>query len=155
MARFPDLRRAVVLAGLSAAVLVRAGPAMAASPSIEGRWLTDDRKALVQIAPCGTAMCGTIYQILDKGRDVPTTDSLNPVRALQSRPLIGLPVLTGFTGDGPSWTGGRAYDPKAGKSYRASLHLQTPDQLVVTGCIFVFCEAKNWTRLAPAARLTR
>jgi len=144
--KFP---RTILAALMMAAELIATHPAVASSSLIEDRWLTDDRKAVVLIASCGAALCGTIHQIRDKGPDVPKTDVYNPVPVLRSRSLIGLPILFGFRPNGGNWTNGHAYDPKSGKTYRASLHLASHDQLVVTGCIFVFCQSKYWTRLAP------
>jgi uncharacterized protein (DUF2147 family) len=113
---------------------------------IEGRWLTDDGKGVVTIAPCGDAWCGKISEILDKGPNVPATDLRNPDPRQRSRPVLGLTVLSGFRQRGAEWTGGHAYDPKSGSSYRASLRLGAPDRLAVTGCILFLCVTKYWTR---------
>ena len=40
-------------------------PSMAAAPAaaVSGRWKTDDGKAIVAMAPCGTKMCGRIERL--------------------------------------------------------------------------------------------
>lgn len=117
----------------------------AAAATIEGKWRTEDGKAIVTIAPCGTAMCGRTSKILATGPGVPVTDIRNPDPKLRGRPILGLAVLTGFTRDGNIWKGGRAYDPKSGKSYRATLQPNPDGSLKVTGCVLFICQSRRWT----------
>ena len=131
----------LLLAGSAAA---QPGPAT----GIEGTWLTDDGKAVVVIDRCGNEICGAIATVLDKGRNVPTVDIENPDRRLRNRPIVGLKVLSGFRADGASWRGGRAYDPKTGRSYRSTLALDGARRLVVTGCILFICRSMIWQRLS-------
>jgi uncharacterized protein (DUF2147 family) len=128
------------LAGLCCA----AAPA-AASP-IDGLWLTDDHKGVVRIGPCGEGVCGWIVRVLDNRPGVPTRDVNNPLRVLRNRPIIGLAVLTGFTANGTEYSGGTAYDPKAGRAYRATLRLRSGNALDVTGCVLFICRTVAWTR---------
>jgi uncharacterized protein (DUF2147 family) len=113
---------------------------------IEGDWLTDGATAVVRIGHCGPHLCGAVARVLAKGADVPHTDVHNPDPALRSRPLVGLPVLTGFTRDGDQWTGGRAYDAGSGRSYKAKLAPGGDGTLTVTGCILFLCKSQTWTR---------
>lgn len=117
-----------------------------AAPSVEGLWLTDDRKGVVRIGPCGTKTCGWIAQVLDRGPDVPTTDVKNPDPKRRQQPILGLQTLSGFTRDGDVWKDGRAYDPKSGNSYRATLQRNPDGSLKVTGCILFLCRSLRWTR---------
>lgn len=117
-----------------------------APPGIEGIWRTDDGKGLVRIGPCGAQTCGWIARVLDAGPGVPSTDVRNPDPKLRRRPILGLPTLTGFTRDGMVWRGGRAYDPKSGRSYRATLQLNRDGSLKVTGCVLIICRSLRWTR---------
>jgi uncharacterized protein (DUF2147 family) len=136
-----------VIRALSIAALLLAPlPGAAAAPTVEGLWLTDDGKALVRIATCGAQMCGRIARVLDTGPNVPRTDVNNPDPAQRNRPILGLQVLWGFRGGPTQWTGGRAYDPKSGSSYRSSLRLNSDGSLRVTGCVLVLCRSKRWTR---------
>lgn len=117
-----------------------------AAPGIEGMWLTDDRKGVVRIGPCGAQMCGWIAQVLDKRPGVPSTDVSNPDPKLRQRPILGLQTLSGFTREGGVWKNGRAYDPKSGRSYRATLQLNPDGSLKVTGCVLFICRSLRWTR---------
>ena len=136
-----------VLRALSAAMLalVPLSPA-AAAPSVEGLWRTDDGKALIRIAACGPRMCGAIARVLDTGPNVPRTDVNNPDESRRGRALVGLQILSGFTGGPTEWTDGKAYDPKSGNSYKSSLRLNADGSLRVTGCVLFVCRSKRWTR---------
>ena len=116
------------------------------APSIQGLWRTDDGKGLVRVAPCGRELCGTIVRVLDRGPSVLTHDSNNPDPRLRGRPIQGLPILTGFQRSGRIWKGGRAYDPKTGRSYRSTLQLDPDGSLKVTGCVLFVCQSRRWTR---------
>jgi uncharacterized protein (DUF2147 family) len=127
-------------------LMIAGSAASAAPPSIQGLWVTDDRSALVRIAPCGRLLCGNVAKMLDTGPNVPRTDVHNPDPRLRVRRILGMPVLSGFSGAGASWTGGRAYDPKSGRSYRSSLALAPDGALKVTGCVLFICETRRWQR---------
>lgn len=121
-----------------------ATPALAAEP-VTGMWLTDVKDGVVEIAPCGPKLCGRLVKMLAAPKG-PPVDRNNPDAALRSRPLLGLPVLTGFAPDGAVWRG-TGYDPKAGKSYNTTLQRLGPDRLKVRGCIFGFlCRSAIWTK---------
>src|SRR3954468_5661655 len=127
------------------ALLAVSGAAAAAPPAIQGLWLTDDHKGLVRIGPCGGAICGTIAKVADTSGSAPRTDIHNPDPSLRSRPMLGLPVLTGFVPANSYWKG-HAYDPKSGKSYRSTLELNPDGSLKVSGCILFICRSQRWTR---------
>ncbi|MEA3004042.1 MAG: hypothetical protein QOH81_2830 [Sphingomonadales bacterium] len=120
--------------------------ASAAPAAIQGLWLTDDHKGLVQIAPCGRLLCGTIARVADTSGNAPRTDIHNPDPGLRGRAILGLPVLAGFESSGSYWKG-RAYDPKSGKSYRSTLELNPDGTLKVSGCILFICQSQRWTRI--------
>ena len=146
-----NARSLIYTAWSMAAILsvLTAGP-LAADPTdhaIFGRWLTDDGKGIVTIAPCGERLCGRISQVLDRTPGVPATDVNNPESVLRRRAILGLPVLSGFRRDGRQWGGGRAYDPKSGNSYRSRLSLNPDGSLRVTGCVLFVCQSKRWRRV--------
>ena len=130
---------------LMPALLFPATAALAV-PSVQGDWYTEDHSAIIHIAPCGPHMCGTIARVLNRGPNVPTRDINTPDPRLRARPILGMPILTGFSPAGGQWTGGHAYDPQTGRSYRATLALQANGQLEVTGCVLFICRSKDWTR---------
>jgi uncharacterized protein (DUF2147 family) len=126
------------------ALMLLAGASSA--PSVQGMWLTEDKKGIVRIAACGPHLCGTIARVLDRDSARIATDRNNPDRRLRARPILGLPVLSGFSRSGKMWKGGLAYDPESGRSYRSTLALNPDGSLKVTGCILFICQSKRWTR---------
>jgi uncharacterized protein (DUF2147 family) len=127
---------------LSAILLALPSPALAQTAA--GEWLTDDRSAIIHVEMRGTKLWGTIARVLDPA--APAKDIRNPDPKARSRSLVGTPVLIDFTRSGTGWDNGKAYDPKAGRSYRSSLVLDRPDRLAVTGCVLFVCRTKIWTR---------
>ncbi|MEO1044252.1 MAG: DUF2147 domain-containing protein [Pseudomonadota bacterium] len=122
-----------------------ASPLWARPASVNGRWLTAEKDAIIVISQCGKTVCGKIRRILVQTPDDNQKDVNNPNPKLRSRPVLGLPVLTGFRPDDTKWRG-RIYDPKSGKDYRSVLTLLKNGKLKVQGCIGPFCQTQYWTR---------
>ena len=130
---------------LAGAAMALAAPASAADP-ITGRWITEDRDAVITIAPCGANLCGKISKFLvAPPQGVNQRDVNNPDKSKRSRKLLGTPVLTSFSEDGDLWRG-RIYDPKSGKDYRSVIRRTSASKLEVKGCLVPFCQTQNWTR---------
>jgi uncharacterized protein (DUF2147 family) len=118
---------------------------LAAAPApFAGRWVTGDKVALVEVAPCGAALCGQIARVLKADPGKPTTDVNNPDKGLRSRPIAGLTILTGFVADGDHWSG-RIYDPRSGRTYRSELRREG-GTLKVKGCFGPFCRTQVWSQ---------
>ena len=129
----------------AAALVATAAPAFAAQP-VTGRWITEDKAAVVEIAPCGQSLCGKIVKFLKTPpQGVDQKDTKNPDKSKRSRKLMGLPVLTSFKEDGDEWRG-EIYDPKAGKTYRSLLQRKSSVVMEVKGCIGPFCKTQIWTK---------
>lgn len=127
-----------------AASLGLAAPAMAAAP-VSGLWLTTEKDSIVEIAPCGAALCGRISRILKGPPGGPPKDTKNPDPALRGRSVLGMVILSGFKDAGKNWQG-TIYDPRAGKTYKSYLALQPDGGLSVKGCVGPFCRTMSWTR---------
>lgn len=130
---------------LAFAALIAASPLLAAQP-VEGRWLTEERDAVITIGDCGKTLCGRITKFLvtpPQGADQRDVNNRNP--KLRSRKLMGMPVLTGFTEDGDEWRG-EIYDPKSGKTYRSIIRRKNASTLEVKGCLGPFCQTQTWKR---------
>ena len=146
------MRTASAIGPLAAVLLgtwLTAGPAAA---SALGEWVTEGGKARVRIEPCAAdaaKLCGAItwsYRPADAPPG-PLLDINNGDPALRARPIIGLPLLEGFTPAGAgAWDGGTIYDPESGKVYRSKLRLKDPDTLEVDGCVLFLCQGQTWTR---------
>ena len=124
------------------AMLALSTPAFAAQP-ITGNWLTTDGSAIIAIGNCGSSLCGRITRILKRTTSGPAVDAKNPNATLRGRSLVGVAVLTGLTASGDGWSG-QVYDPKTGKSYRATV-TRDGGKLNVKGCLGPFCRTSVWT----------
>ena len=135
---------AAIAAGLGLAALV---PAAFAAEPITGRWVTAEQDAVIVIAPCGKALCGTIERFLvapPQGND--QRDINNPDAAKRKRRLLATtPILSAFTQESDLWRG-QIYDPKSGKTYRSVVRRKGPNVLEVKGCIGPFCQTQVWRR---------
>lgn len=134
------MRKALIALALTTA----AAPALAAVP-VAGRYYTDGKDSIVQIGPCGPAVCGKVAKVLKGppggGRAV---DSNNPDPKLRSRPIEGIIILSDFKDAGGEWEG-KIYDPRAGKTYRSTMAKQSDGTLKVKGCVGPFCKAVTFT----------
>lgn len=140
-------RLALFMLALLAPFCLALAPANASEP-VTGRWVTEEKDAVVAINFCGKAMCGTIDRFLvapPQGLD--QRDINNPEPKLRSRKLLGMAILSGFVPDGAVWRG-RIYDPKSGKSYRSIIRRKGPGVLEVKGCLGPFCQTQLWRKAA-------
>jgi uncharacterized protein (DUF2147 family) len=64
----------------------------------------------------------------------PKKDTENPVKELQSRDVLGLELLTKFSYNDGTYSGGEIYDPKTGKTYSCKMNLEG-NRLKVRGYI--------------------
>lgn len=133
---------AFVRVASSAALVLLSSTAFAAQP-IAGRWLTENGKALVQIGPCGKAVCGQILKVVKHTPGAPRNDANNPDEKLRARPIEGLTILSDFTDAGSLWKG-KIYDPESGKTYTSKLARNPNGSLKVQGCIAFFCKTQIW-----------
>ena len=137
-------------AGLAVALLLSA-PAGASEPSqaILGDWFTEGARAIVRIAPCADRLCGTIvwlWQARDEaGRAA--TDRENADADRRGRPLLGIELLSGFRMATPGrWSDGTIYNPEDGRTYKASLRIDSADEMTVEGCVLFICRKQLWRR---------
>jgi len=138
MARSPGSVAVAMILSLTYAL-----PATAAPTSPAGRWRTEGDQAIVEIGPCGAALCGAIDRVLEVDPKAPKTDIHNPDPRLRQRPTANLRILTGFTPDGSEWRG-RVYDPRSGRTYKAFLEVRSDGTLALKGCVWKLCQTQTW-----------
>ncbi len=123
-------------------------PASGVANAVEtpaGRWLTANQQAVIQIAPCGTDLCGQIVGIAlaHPGDKMPLD--------WQGQPQCGLTMMEttpAMDGSGnPVWQGS-VLDPRNGNVYHAVIHLDPQRQLHLHGYIGlpIFGQTQTWTR---------
>lgn len=133
--------------------------AQAANPDdILGEWNTEHNNAKAEIFKCGDKYCGKIIWLKEPNYPAgskegtpgsPKIDNHNPDPALRTRPVLGLPFMTGFAYAGDDrWKGGKLYDPEKGKTYSGKMTLVSPNQLDLRGYIGISLlgRTSKWTR---------
>ena len=109
---------------------------MPAEPSIEGRWRSPGGNSIIDIAPCGSDLCGTVAWASDKAKEDArkSTDQ-----------LIGTQLLTGLQERKPGRWQGKLFIPDHNMRATAKLQLVGPEQLKVSGCKII-CSSQVWRR---------
>ncbi|MBB3955340.1 DUF2147 domain-containing protein [Novosphingobium sediminicola] len=125
--------------------------AAAAAPSAQdalGRWQTETKHGVVEIAACGPSICGRLVESDALRTNPQLRDTKNKDAAQRDRMLKGLTILQGFHAKGGEWAGGTIYNGDDGGTYQATLSLIDRDTLKVKGCIvWPLCKSQTWKRL--------
>lgn len=105
---------------------------------LEGNWRTptDDNgnSGIVQVAPCGAALCGTLIQSFDSSG------------AQMESANIGRQIIFDTTPNGGGEYRGQVWSPDRDKTYNSRLQLNG-NTLSVSGCVFGICrDGGTWTR---------
>jgi uncharacterized protein (DUF2147 family) len=123
---------------MTAAVAIAFAGTAFADP-LEGMWRTakDDNgnSGLIQVAPCGAALCGTLIQSFDANDN--EMESAN----------TGSQIISETVANGGGAYRGKVYSPDRDKTYNSRLQL-SGDTLSVSGCVFGICrDGGTWTRV--------
>jgi uncharacterized protein (DUF2147 family) len=111
-----------------------------AEPSIQGQWRSPGGNSIIAIAPCGSALCGTVAwaSAQAKAASRKATDQ-----------LVGTQLLTGLQQrDNSSQWQGKLFIPDKNLHVTAKLQLVGQQQLKVSGCAAgrALCRSAIWTR---------
>jgi uncharacterized protein (DUF2147 family) len=146
--------------GLLTALLIPAGPSVAANADPTGYWTkqeASDYPAKMEIRRCGKGqLCAKIawLQVSTDSRGRALHDVRNEDPSMRDRPVLGLPIFNGLSPAGPGvWTGD-IYNPEDGHIYTdIKLTLVSHSEIVIRGCkAWLLCGEKIWNRTsAPPA----
>lgn len=123
---------------------------MAESDPTHGLWLTENGKAIVELAPCGGETCGKMVWI-STPRDTAGAlklDINNSDIAARDRPLCGLRLLGGLGTIGSS-KDGWIYNPRDGSTYSVAVEPISTQELKVRGYLGLplLGSSQIWTRV--------
>ena len=145
----------IALIGMMVFPMMQMNAQEVVAKDVLGKWLNEDKDAHVKIFMKGDKYFGKLVWIkdpIDPDTGKPKLDKNNPDPALQSRPSLGLELLTNFVFDDDEWEDGEIYDPKSGKTY--SCYMEFPDddnldRLKIRGYVGVSLLGKTtyWTRV--------
>jgi len=116
----------------------------AAAPSIIGRWINPGQSVIINLAPCGNAMCGTVEWASDKAK----ADARRGARQ-----LVGTNLLTDLREKKPGLWRGKLFVPDQNLRAGAQITLVGDRQLKVAGCALAgkLCKSQLWTRTDAAS----
>ena len=129
-------------AALLAIGMLLSGASRSAAQSIAGVWFTEDSSSKVTITQSGNAYTGKVTWVKTDG----AVDAKNSDASLRTRPIMGIDILTGCTGDATSAKGCRIYAPRRGSSYDAELSLDKDGTLKVKVKAGIGGKTQTWTR---------
>jgi uncharacterized protein (DUF2147 family) len=123
---------------LAASFVLLASAASAQEPSIQSRWRSPGGNSIIEIAPCGSALCGTVAWASERAKQ-------DARKATEQ--LIGTQLLTGLQEKKPGRWQGKLFIPDRNMRVTAKLQLVGPEQLKVSGCAaVVLCSSQVWSR---------
>lgn len=122
---------------LATAFALMASAAMAADP-IEGMWQTqadEGALAIVSIAPCGGAFCGTIVKSYKDGAEY-------------ASPNVGKQIVRSMKATGDGNYEGQVWRPANDKVYNGKASV-AGTTMKLSGCVAggLICKSQTWTRL--------
>lgn len=139
-----------VITGMAATVAALTGAAEASARPEDaiGRWATPSKHGIVEIAPCGSGVCGRLVESDSIRTNPDMRDAKNSDPARRTRLLKGLMLLDGFHRGKDGWDGGTIYNPEDGGTYHATITLSGADTLNLKGCIvWPLCKSQTWQRI--------
>jgi uncharacterized protein (DUF2147 family) len=136
---------------IATAILCLAAVTPASAGDPRGNWMTENGKAKVAIASCGSALCGNIVALTepnDPATGTPKTDKNNPDAAKRVRPMLGVQIVIGMKPDSADKWKGEVYNAEDGKTYSGSITLVNATTLTLQGCALggLICKNQTWTR---------
>lgn len=147
----------VCLLGLAALA-----PGAALAASVEGTWRTLDGTEIT-VEPCGSTYCGTLSWIVIPRSEAAICKSMakdafaalmldtkNPDKSLQTRPLLGAPMMSIKPSKDPDAYSGTIYDATTGKTHDVLVWILNGKTLRLGGgCIGSMCvQTQDWPKVA-------
>lgn len=105
---------------------IAASFAGASAQDVIGKWKLEDGSAIVEVYQDGAVYNGKIVWLQNptEADGSPAVDNKNPDKALRTRKILGLNMLSGLKKNGGEYTGGSIYDPGNGKTYHCSMKVE-------------------------------
>ena len=110
-----------------------------------GQWLTEDHGGVIDIAPCGGALCGRIV-----GMSEPVEANGKPKTDNQGRPKCGLTILHQTVQTEPGEWAGKITNPDDGSDWNCVLSVDAAGRLHLRGYVLlpVLGQTQIWTPYA-------
>jgi uncharacterized protein (DUF2147 family) len=135
-------------------ILLMIGSLATEAQQITGKWKvidedSDEAKCIIDIFKTdNNTLKGEIIKLLDS--DAPKDATCIKCKGnFKDEPLVGLPILRGFTKENDKWVDGKITDPEKGKTYDSKIWVDEddPDKLKVRGYVSIFYRTQTWERV--------
>lgn len=135
-------------------ILLMIGSLATEAQQITGKWKVIDEdsgeaKCIIDIFKTdNNTLKGEIIKLLDS--DAPKDATCIKCKGkFKDEPLVGLPILRGFTKEDDKWVDGKITDPEKGKTYDSKIWVDEddPDKLKVRGYVSIFYRTQTWERV--------
>ena len=127
---------------LAVLAMLLATPVEAEDDPLLGRWLTEDAGGVIEIAPCGDALCGRMVGlVLEPNEAMPVNE--------QGRSRCGLVIMRDMRPSEPGRWSGQITDPRDGHVYDIALRVDAAGRLRMRGYVLVplLGATQVWTRV--------
>ena len=145
------LKRGLGAIGTALFLLSLVGPSDAATPkNANGVWLTESKKAHVEIYDCGDKLCGKIVWLKEPNDEQgnPKVDKENSDESKRILPLMGSNMISDMVrASSKLWKDGEIYNAEDGKTYSSKMEMIDDKTLEVSGCVFIICKDQTWLRV--------
>ncbi len=111
--------------------------------AIIGKWESAERNLIVDVYRQNNAFRAKIVWFYDEDDTITPIekrlDIKNPDKTLRKRPIVGTDILSDlvYNAKQDRWTGGRIYDATSGRTWDATVWLNSPSDLSVRGFYIV------------------
>lgn len=127
-----------ILTSIAVLALVAAPAAASAKSPLEGRWKRGSM--VIEIAPCGPKLCGTVVRASPKQQAKAERGS--------DTELIGARLITDIERVGPNTYKGRVFVADRNIHASGTIRQTSANQLDVKGCVLgVICKSRTYARV--------
>ena len=109
----------------------------AAQAAVRGKWINPSKSVIIDIAPCGHVLCGTVVWASEKAKKDASKGTKH---------LVGTHLLTGMTHSSAHVWKGKIFVPDQNMHASAKLKPEGAAHLKVSGCVLMICKSQTWTK---------
>ena len=114
----------------------------AGQAAVRGKWINPSKSVIIDIAPCGHVLCGTVVWASEKAKKDASKGT--------TKPLVGTTLLTGMKHSSAHVWKGKIFVPDQNMHASAKLRPEGATHLKVSGCVAFICKSQVWTKTHQA-----
>ena len=116
---------------------------------IVGMWRSEDGKSTLEVLKINSTYSVKVIEVTNPlGKDgTPVKDKNNPDKTLQSRPIVGLVIVSDLIYKDGFWKGSQIYSPEKGMYADCKIELADKNTIKVIASKGRFSSTKIWKRI--------